>query len=135
MPRAPRMMDTSRSRSQPSPSHYHCQQKWYHVATGSVDNTIRIWDLRRRETQQTIPAQSKIVRAVRYQPGNGLILASASYDRACRLWNAARDYAPLATLAGHEHNVMGVDVSADGRTYVSAAYDRTFKIWRPAEVQ
>ena len=107
----------------------------HHVATGSADNTIRIWDLRKRETQQTIPAHAKIVRAVRYQPGNGLILASASYDRTCRLWNAARDYAPLATLAGHEHNVMGVDVSADGRTYVSAAYDRTFKIWRPAEVQ
>ena len=37
----------------------------YEVATGSEDDTVRIWDLRKRKCRATIPAHTSLVRARR----------------------------------------------------------------------
>ena len=39
----------------------------YHVATGSEDNTARIWDIRQRKCIYTIPAHTNLISKVRFQ--------------------------------------------------------------------
>jgi WD40 repeat protein len=39
----------------------------YHIATGSEDNTIKIWDLRHRNCVYTIPAHTNLVSKVKFQ--------------------------------------------------------------------
>ncbi|MGV2437451.1 MAG UNVERIFIED_CONTAM: hypothetical protein LVT10_23235 [Anaerolineae bacterium] len=43
-----------------------------------------------------------------------------------RLWD--KDGTPLATLAGHTHQVRGVEVLADGR-FLSRSVDKTLRLW------
>ena len=39
----------------------------YHIATGSADNTVNIWDLRRRKCIYTIPAHNNLVSHIKFQ--------------------------------------------------------------------
>lgn len=57
----------------------------YHIATGSEDNTTRIWDLRKRLCIYTIPAHMNLVSSVKYQPVYGHYLITSSYDNTARV--------------------------------------------------
>lgn len=39
----------------------------YHVATGSGDNTCKVWDLRQRKCIYTIPAHQNLVTGVKFE--------------------------------------------------------------------
>ena len=41
----------------------------YHLATGSEDNSVKIWDLRQRMCIYTIPAHNNLVSGVKFQGG------------------------------------------------------------------
>lgn len=47
----------------------------YHVATGSGDNTCKVWDLRQRKCIYTIPAHQNLVTGVKFERKD--LLASA----------------------------------------------------------
>lgn len=59
---------------------------------------------------------------------DGGMLASASYDRSVKLWDAETG-AELRTLVGHANRVQTVVFSPDGHWLASAGTDRTIKIW------
>eukprot|EP01103_Thecamoeba_quadrilineata_P013413 TRINITY_DN3720_c0_g1_i1.p1 TRINITY_DN3720_c0_g1~~TRINITY_DN3720_c0_g1_i1.p1 ORF type:complete len:527 (-),score=98.66 TRINITY_DN3720_c0_g1_i1:96-1532(-) len=102
----------------------------FQVATGSEDHTVRIWDIRKKRSVYTIPAHFHLVSGVKYQPGSGEFLVTASYDRTCKMW-ATKDWSPLNTLAAHEGKVMDLDITADSGMIASVSYDRTWKLWSP----
>ena len=83
----------------------------YEVATGSEDNTVRVWDLRKRRCRSVIPAHTSLVSSVRYEPTHGDFLVTSGYDNTVRLF-VAPEWKHVKTLAGHEGKVMCVDISS-----------------------
>jgi WD40 repeat protein len=57
----------------------------YHVATGSEDNTCRIWDLRSRACLYKIPAHMNLVSQVKYQCQGGNFVVTSSYDNTAKV--------------------------------------------------
>jgi len=98
------------------------------LATASDDHTVLIWDLRKQKCSYTLPAHSAIISVVKFAPRSGEYMLTGSYDKTCKLWNT-RDWNQLAELAGHEGHIMGADISADEKHFVTASYDRTWKQW------
>ena len=58
------------------------------LASGSVDETVRLWDLRQGTCVNVLPAHSDPVTGVKFSP-DGAILATCSYDGITRLWSVA----------------------------------------------
>ena len=58
-------------------------------------------------------------------------MASGSYDRTVRLWDAATG-AERGTLKGHSHDVTSVAFSPDGQLVASGSWDRTVRLWDAA---
>ncbi|MFM6499032.1 MAG: protein kinase domain-containing protein [Dolichospermum sp.] len=98
------------------------------LASGSSDNTIKLWNPRTGELLQTLTGHSDGVSEITYSP-DGQTLASGSHDRTIKLWNP-RTGELLQTLTGHSNSVRSLAYSPDGQTLASGSEDKTIKIWR-----
>jgi WD40 repeat protein len=95
--------------------------------TASLDATLRLWDLGRRETLATLSGHASAVTSVAYLGGGGRAV-SGGRDRTVRVWDLT-DGRLLRTLEGHGETVSAVDVSPSGPEVVSASWDGTVRIW------
>lgn len=59
---------------------------------------------------------------------DGAWVAAGGADRDIRIWDVGT-LEPLATLAGHSGEVLGLTVAPDGRFLVSAGADHTLRVW------
>ena len=62
---------------------------------------------------------------------DGKTLASASWDKTIKLWDAASGQ-ERASLTGHTGQVLSVAFSPDGKTLASGSEDRTIRLWDAA---
>lgn len=90
-------------------------------ATGSGDNTVRLWDTQIGQNISTLVGHTGSVVSIAFSP-KGQILASGSHDDTIQLWNFHTGE-PLKTLRGHAGGVYCVAFSPDGETIASGARD------------
>ena len=74
------------------------------LASGSLDRTVRLWDVSSGQEIATLQGHTHGVTSVSYSP-NGQTLASGSLDRTVRLWDVASGQ-EIATLQGHTDRVQ-----------------------------
>ena len=97
------------------------------IASGSYDNTIRIWDVHARQCIRVLGGHSLGISDLAWNP-TGSTLGSASYDKTVRLWNIDT-WECKHVLAEHSHAVRCIDWAHNGRFIVSGSSDCKIEIW------
>ncbi|KAF8273186.1 WD40-repeat-containing domain protein [Lactarius quietus] len=98
--------------------------KW--LATGSGDEIIKVWDLRRRKEVGGLMQHEGSITDLTFPSRSHLI--SASEDGTLCLFRA-RDWAVLRSLKGHKGRVNSVSVHPSGKVALSIGKDRTLYMW------
>jgi WD40 repeat protein len=97
------------------------------LASGSYDQTVKLWDIESGQCLNTLQGHTNWVRSVTFSP-DGRTLASGSSDNTVRLWDVKSGQC-LNTFDGHINVVLSVALSPDGRTLASSSGDDTVRLW------
>jgi WD40 repeat protein len=106
------------------------------LATGSRDQTIRLWDLSSPDPDRdsiTLTGHAQRIGTLAFTP-DGQWLLSASYDGIVRAWDIRNtdEQAIIDSaldLAGHGQLISDLAVASDGRFVVTASYDDSARLW------
>ena len=98
------------------------------LASGSVDKTVRLWDLTSEDKWITLQKHTGWINVLAFSP-DGKMLASGSTDKTVQLWNTTTGES-LATFTGHINGITALAFSPDGNTLTSASTDGTIRFWR-----
>ena len=105
--------------------------KW--LATGSEDNTARLWNVRARKPAYTLLGHGDIVYAAVFSP-DGKTLATGSRDGLVKLWSLAtlRDNQVLETLtlASHQEGIRSLQFSPDSNTLTAGYLGGNVRFWQ-----
>ncbi|WP_190024061.1 nSTAND1 domain-containing NTPase [Streptomyces hiroshimensis] len=98
------------------------------LATGSLDNTVRIWRYSDGRVLRSLTEHEDTVFGLAFSRDG--ILATASRDHTVKLWNPAAGKS-LRTLAGHTGPVTSAAFNPAGTRLVTTGRDNTVRIWDP----
>ncbi|MEH2372505.1 serine/threonine-protein kinase [Nostoc sp.] len=101
------------------------------LATGSDDNTIKLWEVNTGQLICTLVGHSWSVVAVAFS-ADGETLLSASCDKTVKLWRVSTAE-EIVTLSGHVDSVSAVAVSKVRQLIASGSRDKTIKLWQLVE--
>ncbi|OJA17633.1 hypothetical protein AZE42_08320 [Rhizopogon vesiculosus] len=108
------------------------------IATGSEDNTIRIWRLTDGKEMKKWVVKKKVSALLILKDGKQVISAEGDgrndeLDKMAywQLWvrDAETGRVVAGPLAGHTNVVLALDISLDGGILASGSYDRTVILW------
>ena len=94
------------------------------LVSGSLDNSVKIWQWQTGECLSTLRCHSEGVITVNL---DGAYLASGSIDKTIKIFNF--DTRETCTLRGHSDWVNQVRLDVASRTVLSASDDCTIKLW------
>lgn len=97
------------------------------VASGSADETVRLWSVNSGELYRTLLGHSNRVYSVVWSP-DGQTIASGSRDQTLRLWDVGIGKL-RRTLKGHSGSIYSVAWSPDRKLLASGAGDETIRLW------
>ncbi len=99
------------------------------LASGSSDNTIRMWDTKSGQELAPLTGHSGEgrVRSVAFSP-DARLLASGSYDGTVIVWDM-ENHEKVAILSEHSSMVNSVAFSSDGSLLASGGRDNKARVW------
>lgn len=108
------------------------------LASGSVDGTVRLWDIGAALTSgyknpdvgiysHILQTSDAMITSVAFSPTNH-ILAAASADGLVQLWDIDTD-ALLRAIQAHDDIASSIIFSPDGKIMMSAGYDGAVRLW------
>jgi serine/threonine-protein kinase len=97
------------------------------LASGSEDNTIKIWDAIAGKLLHTLKGHTAPVTSVAISR-DGKTVISGSEDNTIKIWDVPTT-ALRHTLTEHTDKVYAVALSLDGKTIASGSQDFTVKLW------
>ncbi len=100
------------------------------AASGSWDNTIKIWDLETGQCRATLEGHSDGISSVAITPDGKRIL-SGSFDKSVRVWDAGSGR-EVAKLEDHTNGVWSVVALLDNARALSGGFDKTLRLWELA---
>ncbi|ETO35230.1 hypothetical protein RFI_01843, partial [Reticulomyxa filosa] len=105
------------------------------ICSGSIDKTVRVWDVDNNKQIQTLNGHSSDVYCVKfssyhYHNHRQNVICSSSYDKTIRFWDFKHNK-QLQIFNGHTQGVNGIEFSQfnDGRYLCSGSYDKTIRLW------
>ncbi|NIM17214.1 MAG: hypothetical protein GTO45_34850, partial [Candidatus Aminicenantes bacterium] len=98
-----------------------------HIISGSIDNTIKIWDIEKGKEILTLNGHHQPVTSIGAS-ADGRYMISGSVDNTIRLW-ALKKGEENHIFKGHKDWITCVCVSPDGKYFVSGSVDSTIKLW------
>ena len=111
------------------------------LASASMDQTIKVWDVATGKERSTLRGHTNGVTRVVFTP-DGQRLLSSSSDQTIRIWNVGTGQ-ELSSLKGHTDTVVDVTINSEGTRFTSADSSGAIKQWdaktqqtaRPLEVK
>lgn len=100
--------------------------KGKYLATGSTDESIKVYDSRRKKEIGTLVHHSGTVSCLLFWDSQHLI--SGGEEGGITLWRTS-DWAELKTLIGHEGAITSMAMHPTGSILLSVAKDGTLKCW------
>ena len=97
------------------------------LATGSWDDTARIWDTFTGTLLHTLTGHTNYVTSVAFSP-DGSKLATGSWDDTACIWDTLTGTL-LLTLTGHTNPINSVAFSPDGSKLATGSDDHKARIW------
>ncbi|EGN96892.1 hypothetical protein SERLA73DRAFT_185126 [Serpula lacrymans var. lacrymans S7.3] len=98
--------------------------KW--LATGSADEIVKVWDLRRRKEIGGLMHHEGSITELQF-PSRSHLLSSSEDGTLCLF--RARDWAVLRSLKGHKGAVNSVAIHPSGKVALSVGKDKTLRMW------
>src|SRR6266545_3482066 len=91
------------------------------LASGSGDNTIRLWDVGTGRLIRSFEERNQWVPSVAFSP-DGKMIASGSHEQVVKLWDVGTGNL-IRSFMGHRNTIHSVAFSPDGKTLASGSSD------------
>lgn len=100
------------------------------AATGSYDETIKVWDLKTKELARTFKAHAWVPQVVALSPDAERLAVSYSGEKKTmiELWDVSASKVER-TLKGHDKDITSMAFSPDGKRLATAGLDKQLRFW------
>ena len=96
------------------------------LLSGSIDRTVRLWDVETGEEILKLETESGIT-SVAFSP-DGWLFAAGCTDAKVLIWDIKGNL--KAMLEGHKKGICTVAFAPDSRSLLSGSDDKTCKLWK-----
>ncbi|GAA5833603.1 hypothetical protein JCM3766R1_002586 [Sporobolomyces carnicolor] len=98
------------------------------IASGGMDETVRVWDVQKGKCMRVLPAHSEPVSAVQFSR-DGTMIVSGSWDGYIRIWDTATGQC-LKTLANEDNApVSNVRFTPNSKFIFTSTLDSAIRLW------